>query len=141
MKEFNAAKFDGEKNVFDWSGNKLPEGFDPADLALLKDRSRQVSDLLSRVVAEAKSLVATVDKSSSLIESMVANGYDYAVNLPPFPLEGTLAPLRLADLASGLVVEAALQRFMRTPFNVNEGIPDATPRLETPLNILRRIAG
>jgi hypothetical protein len=118
-------------------------GFDWAADANRKERERMVGELdfMTKLTSIARDLVAVADKLDTVFGSVEANGYAWRYYLPPFPLPGTLAPLRIEDVGMGLPIAVWLHGLLHatTDFTVYvEGQPVVIPAKA--LEVIRRIA-
>ncbi len=118
---------------FPWKPEELKAPFN-ADL-----------DNMTKVVNVAKELVSVIDKLDTVIGDVQANGYEDRANLPPFPLPGTLASLKLSDLTVANQAVATLLEWATKPvafvqFDAETGDPIPNPPTVRPIDVLRRIA-
>ena len=127
---------DGWSIGFNWN--------DPLNRAVVASFAGE-SKFFSGVVTLAKQVVAVVDSLNTVLGQVKANDYADRDKLPPFPLDGTLAPLGLVDVTVGLGAVSTLLSWALTPvkfpqYDQTTGDVIANPPAVAPIDVLRRIA-
>jgi hypothetical protein len=118
-------------------------GFDWDDDRNRKEKQRMSGELdfMSGLSATARDLVKVADKLDTVFGNVEASGYVWRHYLPPFPLPGTLAPMRLEDVGMALPIAQWLYGLLTTDTTFTVYVEgEAVEVTAKPLEVIRRIA-
>lgn len=126
----------GWSTGFDW---EAPEN------RRTKEKFAADLDNMTKVAKMAAEIVALVDKLDTVLGDVQANDYVDRENLPPFPLPGTLASLKLPDLTVAFGAATSLLGWANTAyafpqFDQETGDAIVSPPALKPIDVLRRVA-
>lgn len=103
-------------------------------------RLQETLDIITRCRRVASDEVDAVDNGVSLLAVATARHLDLLANLPPFPLPGQLAGLKLADLRIFFAFWQASLVWMSSPQTVPVTDSTGTTNVtDTPLAVFRRV--
>lgn len=121
---------DATTTGFDWN-NPLN--------AAEKARLAETIDILTAARRVARVEVESFNDGEDLLETAQARRLDLLVNLPPFPLPGTLAPVTLADTTVFFAFWQAMYQWLGSnqtvPVTTAEGTANVTSK---PLDVFRK---
>lgn len=115
--------------------------WDHADNRKEKERLAGELDFMSGLAATARDLVRVADQLDTVFGAVEANGYVWRHFLPPFPLPGSLAPMRIEDVGAALPISQWLHALLTTEREFTayvEGVPVAVT--VKPIDVIRRLA-
>lgn len=140
----NASQFDGVNTSFDWASGSVPpaDGSHPlaystAEIASARNNETPLLDAITKIRRGAADIVDAMNELQDGLNDIKALGMTNHSSLPPFPLEGAHAVIKLSDLDAGMTILPLVIQIMTNPIaSIPSGIPGSGV---APLDLARRI--